>query len=160
VSYTYSRTLLQTNSPYPSETINGGKYYPANYDKPHAFSFVGNYKFNRRFNFSLNLTYSTGRPITIPLAQYDLKGSSRVFYSDRNEFRIPDYFRADVSINIEGNHKVRKPVHSSWTFAVYNLTGRQNAFSVFFKSENGQINGYKLSIFGQPIPTITYNFKF
>jgi hypothetical protein len=65
-----------------------------------------------------------------------------------------------MSLNIEGNHKIRKLAHSSWTFAVYNLTGRKNAYSVFFRSEGGQINGYKLSIFAQPIPTITYNFKF
>ena len=123
-------------------------------------NFVGNYKFSRRFNFSLNTTYSTGRPITLPLAKYELGGSTRLYYSDRNQYRIPDYFRIDVSINIEGNHKIKKLAHSSWTFAVYNLTGRRNAYSVFFRSENGQVNGYKLSVFGQPIPTITYNFRF
>ncbi|MBA4057267.1 MAG: TonB-dependent receptor, partial [Marivirga sp.] len=160
ISYTYSRTFLQAKSVNASETVNQGEYYPSSYDKPHAVNFIGNYKFSRRFNFSLNMTYSTGRPITLPLAKYELGGSSRLYYSERNQFRIPDYFRTDISINVEGNHKIKKLAHSSWTFAVYNLTGRQNAYSVFFKSENGQINGYKLSIFGQAIPTVTYNFKF
>lgn len=160
ISYTYSRTFLQAKSDNASETVNQGKWYPSSYDKPHAINFIGNYKFSRRFNFSLNLTYSTGRPITLPLAKYELGGSSRLYYSERNQYRIPDYFRMDISINVEGNHKIKKLAHSSWTFAIYNLTGRENAYSVFFKSENGQINGYKLSIFAQPIPTITYNFKF
>lgn len=160
ISYTYSRTFLQAKSSNPSETVNQGKYYPSSYDKPHAVNFIGNYKFSRRFNFSLNMTYSTGRPITLPLAKYELGGSSRLYYSERNQYRIPDYFRTDISINIEGNHKIKKLAHSSWTFAIYNLTGRQNAYSVFFRSENGQVNGYKLSIFAQPIPTVTYNFKF
>jgi len=160
ISYTYSRTFLQAKSNYPSETVNEGKYYPSSYDKPHAVNFIGNYKFSRRFNFSLNMTYSTGRPITLPLAKYELGGSSRLYYSERNQYRIPDYFRTDISINIEGNHKIKKLAHSSWTFAVYNLTGRKNAYSVFFRSENGQINGYKLSVFAQPVPTVTYNFKF
>jgi len=160
ISYTYSRTFLQAKSDNASETVNQGKWYPSSYDKPHAINFIGNYKFSRRFNFSLNLTYSTGRPITLPLAKYELGGSSRLYYSERNQYRIPDYFRMDVSINVEGNHKIKKLAHSSWTFAIYNLTGRENAYSVFFKSENGQINGYKLSIFAQPIPTVTYNFKF
>jgi hypothetical protein len=44
--------------------------------------------------------------------------------------------------------------------AVYNLTGRRNAYSVYFVSQKGVIRGYKLSIFGNPIATITYNFKF
>jgi hypothetical protein len=160
ISYTYSRSFLQAKNAYPSETVNKGEYYPSSYDKPHAVNFIGNYKFSRRFNFSLNMTYSTGRPITLPLVKYDLGGSSRLYYSERNQFRIPDYFRTDISINVEGNHKIKKLAHSSWTFAIYNLTGRKNAYSVYFKSENGQINGYKLSIFGQAIPTVTYNFKF
>jgi hypothetical protein len=160
VSYTYSRTFLRTVSDFEAETVNDGKFYPSNYDKPHALNFISNYKFNRRFNFSLNLTYSTGRPITIPLAKYQSNGVERTYYSERNEFRIPDYFRTDFSVNIEGNHKIRKLAHSSWTFAVYNLTGRQNAYSVFFITENQRIKGYKLSVFARPIPTITYNFRF
>ncbi|HEX6223862.1 MAG TPA: TonB-dependent receptor [Chryseolinea sp.] len=160
ISYTYSRSLLRTKSTYSSETVNQGKYYPSSYDKPHALNFIGNYKFSHRFNFSLNMTYSTGRPITLPLAKYDLGGSPRLYYSERNQFRIPDYFRVDVSINVEGNHKIRKLAHSSWTFAVYNLTGRENAYSVYFTSKDNKISGYKLSIFGMPIPTVTYNFKF
>ncbi len=160
MSYTYSRTFLQAKSENSSETVNQGKYYPSSYDKPHAVNLIGNYKFSRRFNLSINMTYSTGRPITLPLAQFELGGSSRLYYSDRNRYRIPDYFRTDVSINVEGNHKVKKLAHSSWTFAVYNLTGRQNAYSVFFRSENGEVNGYKLSIFAQPVPTVTYNFRF
>jgi hypothetical protein len=160
VSYTFSRTFLQTSTAYESETVNDGKYYPANYDKPHAVNFIGNYKFNRRFNFSLNLIYSTGRPITLPIAKFDADGTTRLLYSDRNQYRIPDYFRSDVSINVEGNHKIKKLAHSSWTFAIYNVTGRKNPFSVYFVSNGGQVSGYKLSVFARPIPTITYNFKF
>ncbi|MEM9340979.1 MAG: hypothetical protein AAGA66_19755 [Bacteroidota bacterium] len=81
-------------------------------------------------------------------------------YSDRNEFRVPDYFRSDVAFTIEGNHKRKKLAHGSWTIAVYNVTGRRNANSIYFLSENEGIQGYRLSIFGQPIPTITYNFTF
>jgi hypothetical protein len=160
VSYTYSRSFLQTKGNSPDETVNSGEWYPSNYDKPHAVNFIGNYKFNRRINFSLNVIYSTGRPITLPIGKYMVDRTSRVFYSDRNQYRIPDYFRTDISINIEGNHKIRKLAHSSWTFSVYNLLGRANPYSIYFETENGRINGYKFSVFGRPIPTITYNFKF
>jgi hypothetical protein len=160
ISYTYSRSFIKTKGKFDIETINDGTYYPSSYDKPHAFNFIGNYKFSRRFNFSLNVVYSTGRPITLPIAKYDVGGTPRIYYSERNAYRIPDYFRTDISINIEGNHKIKKLAHSSWTVAVYNLTGRANAYSVYFTSENGVIKGYKLSIFAKAIPTITYNFKF
>ncbi|OUJ71682.1 TonB-dependent receptor [Hymenobacter crusticola] len=160
ISYTYSRSLVRVNAGTTSDMINGGRYYPSNFDKPHDVTMIGNYRFSRRFSSSLNFTYSTGRPITLPLAKYYVANSLRVYYSDRNAYRVPDYYRVDFGLNIEGNHKVKKLAHSSWTLGVYNLTGRRNPYSVYFKAENGQIRGYKLSIFGQPIPTITYNFKF
>jgi len=159
-SYTYSRSLLKTVGISDSETINRGEYYPSNYDKPHAFNFISNYKFNRRASISLTFVYSTGRPITLPLAKYTAEGSDRLLYSDRNQYRIPDYLRSDISLNLEGNHKIKKLAHSSWSLGVYNLTGRRNAYSVYFTSENGEIKGYKLSIFGSAIPTLTYNFRF
>ena len=160
LSYTYSRSLLQQDDDIAGELINRGEWYPSNFDKPHDITMVGNYKFSHRVSLSLNFTYSTGRPITLPISTFNYGGSDRVLYSDRNEFRIPDYYRADIAINLEGNHKVRKLAHSSWTIAVYNLTGRRNPYSVFFRSENGNIQGYQLSVFGIPIPTVTYNFKF
>lgn len=155
VSYTYSRSFMRADN-----SINDGEFYPTSYDKPHAFNFVGNYKFSRRINFSLNFTYSTGRPMTVPVATYMLDGARRVLYSDRNAERIDDYIRTDIALNFEGNHKIRKLAHSSWTVAVYNLLGRDNPYSVYFVTEGDEIKGYKLSIFARAIPTITYNFKF
>ncbi len=160
ISYTYSRTFLRSAGENPSEVVNRGTFYPSSFDKPHAVNLISNYKFSRRFNISWNIVYNTGRPITPPIAKYKIEGSERVLYGDRNSYRIPDYFRMDFSMNIEGNHKVRKLAHSSWTLAVYNLTGRANPYSVFFVTEGNQIKGYKLSIFARPIPTITYNFRF
>lgn len=159
-SYTWSRILQRTTSITPGEIINGGAYYPGNYDKPHNFTTVANYRFSHRFSVSSVATYSTGRPITLPIGVADYGGSQRVFYSNRNEYRIPDYFRMDLSVNIEGNHKIKKLAHSSWTLGVYNLTGRKNPFSVYFLAENGKINGYKTSILGTQLPFITYNFRF
>jgi len=160
ITYTYSRTFLRQTNPNEGELINGGSYYPANFDKPHAFNFIGNYRFSHRFSVSLNVTYSTGRPITLPVAKYEYGGSERVYYSDRNQYRIPDYFRSDFSMNIEGNHKVHQLTHNSFTIGVYNLTGRQNAYSTYFTEQGGIISGYKLSIFARPIPFINYNIRF
>jgi len=160
LSYTYSRTLLRQDDPGGGVPINGGSYYPANYDKPHSVNFVGNYRFTHRYSISVNTVYSTGRPITYPIGEYYYGGAERVLYSDRNQYRIPDYFRTDLSINIDGNHKVHQFFHSSWTIGVYNLTGRQNAYSTYFTEQGGGIQGYKLSIFDRPLPFINYNLRF
>ena len=160
VSYTYSRTFLKQDDPNAGELINNGNYYPANYDKPNDFNFTGNYRFTHRYSVSLNVVYSTGRPITLPVAKYNYDGADRVYYSDRNAYRIPDYFRTDFSINIEGNHKIHQLTHNSWSIGVYNLTGRANAYSTYFTEQGGAINGYQLSIFAKPIPFINYNIRF
>ena len=113
-----------------------------------------------RFSFSLNCDYSTGRPITLPVAKYEYAGGERVYFSDRNAYRIPNYFRLDVSFNVETGHKQTRAVRGSFNVGIYNLTGRKNAYSVYYLTEDGKINGYKLSVFGCPIPYITYNLKF
>ncbi|WP_417886896.1 TonB-dependent receptor [Zunongwangia sp.] len=160
LSYTYSRSYLKLQSNFREETVNNGDYFPANYDKPHNLAIVANYKLTRRFSFSGNFTYQSGRPITYPVGKYNYDGSDYVLYSDRNQFRIPDYYRLDLGFNLEGNHKLKKIGHSFWNFSVYNVLGRNNPYSVYFVTKEGKIEGRKSSIFSVPIPSISFNFKF
>ncbi|HEY4155296.1 MAG TPA: carboxypeptidase-like regulatory domain-containing protein [Puia sp.] len=160
ISYTYSRILLKMDDPNAGEIINEGKYYPANYDQPHSATCIANYRVNHRFSVSVNATYSTGRPITLPVGVFFYDNALRTLYADRNAYRIPDYFRTDFSMNIEGNHRVHQKTHNSWTVGVYNVTGRKNPYSVYYVTENGAVNGYKLSIFGSAIPYVNYNIRF
>lgn len=159
INYTYSKILHKIDSEFEEERVNKGDYFPANYDKPHDFKFVANYKLSRRMNISTNFSYSTGRPFTPPVAYYNFSGSDRVYYSDRNSMRMPDYCRLDIAATVNGNLVAKKLNHSSWTFAIYNVLGRQNAYNVFFRTEGKKVQGYKMSIFGKPIFTVTYNFK-
>lgn len=160
ISYTYSRILLKMDDPIAGESINRGKYYPASYDKPHDFNLTLNQKITRRLSFSLNTSYSTGRPVTIPIGVFYYGGAPKTLYSDRNGYRIPDYFRMDFAVNVEGSHKLKQWIHTSWTFGLYNMTARKNPYSVYYTSEKGVINGYKLSILGTVIPYVNFNFKF
>ncbi len=159
ISYTYSRSLITVDGNESWEKINQGMSYPANYDKPHALNFVGNLRLSRRFSIASNIVYNTGRPITYPTGILYVDGLQFVSYSSRNEYRIPDYFRIDLSVNIEGNLIKNKFAHGSWMFSVYNLTGRRNPYSIYFKFENNEINGYKQSIYGVPLFTVSYNVK-
>ena len=60
MSYTYSRTFLRQNDPRIARPINGGEWYPTEYDKPHDFKLVGNYKFTRRYSMSFNMGLQYG----------------------------------------------------------------------------------------------------
>ena len=158
-SYTWSRTMLQRHEEL-SSSANTNLWYPADFDKPHEVKFVGNYKLTHRYSFSLNCDYSTGRPITLPVSKYWYEGRQYVYYSERNKYRIPDFFRMDVSFNIESGHRLTKLTHGYFTIGVYNLTGRKNAYSVYYEQKGTQIQGYQLSIFGAPIPYASYNIRF
>jgi len=160
ISYAYSRSVMTVDGPGEGFDINGGIPYPSNYDRPHSFNLVANYRMSRRLSFSSNVVYSSGRPTTLPVAIYYIENQQQLYYSARNSYRLPDYFRVDLSINLEGNLKSKKIAHSFWMLSVYNLTGRTNAYSVFYEARNGNIRGYKLSVFGRPIITLSYNLKF
>ena len=161
MSYTYSRSLLKEMEYRGVETINGGKWYNAPHDKPHDVKMVGNYKFTHRYSLSVNLDYSTGRPVTIPVAVYKLEGGMRLAYSARNAYRIPDYFRMDLAVNIDPGHYLRKLTHMSWTLGVYNVTGRRNPYSVYYTTRGGTtVKGYMISVFACPVPYVNLNLKF
>ncbi len=159
LSYTYSRSLIRVDDVNPLNDINNGKLYPSNHDIPHMVNLVMNYHLRRRVTFSTIVTYQRGRPVTFPVSAYFVNGVPMLDYSDRNAYRIPDYFRTDLSLTLEGNLKKDKLIHSSLVISVYNLTGRDNPYSVFFKNEDGKINSYQYAVIGVPILTATWIFK-
>jgi hypothetical protein len=159
LSYTLSRSIVKVNGDFPWERINNGLAYPANYDIPNVLNTVIIYHFSRRITASGVITYQTGKPVTYPVSIYYVNGTPYVDYSNRNEYRIPDYFRLDLSLTIEGSLKRKKFVHNSIIFNLYNVTGRDNPYSVYFKLEDGKINSYQYSVIGVPIFTITWLFK-
>jgi hypothetical protein len=160
IGYTYSRTFLKSTGTFSEEIINAGKWFPSNFDRPNDLNVTFNYLFSRRYSFAADYTWSTGRPITYPVATYQIFDNVLVHYSDRNKYRIPDYSRLDLSLRISGNLRSHRIAHPYWTFSVYNLLGRQNVYSIYFKKVEDLYKGYKLSVFGRAIPTVTFCFDF
>ena len=159
ISYTYSRSMIKVDGGSDWNQINGGEAYPANFDIPHALNVVLNYHLSRRITFASIFTYQSGKPVTYPVSAYYINGLPVLDYSKRNAYRIPDYVRADFSLTLEGNLKKQKMLHSSLIFSVYNATGRDNPYSVYFKTENGSIRSYQYSVIGVPVFTATWLFK-
>ena len=159
IGYTWSRALLSAGDGQSGEGMNTGEFFPADYDKPHDLKFVANLKITRRFNFTSNFNYSTGRPITFPVAFFHFDNANQVYYSSRNSYRMPDYIRLDLAVTINGTLRARKLNHSSLTLSAYNVFGRKNPYSVYFRYEDGRIKGYQLTIFGQPVIMLSYNFR-
>lgn len=160
ISYTYARTFQKTDGQYPEQRINNGNWYASNYDKPHSLNIVFNAQPDKRNSFSFIFAYSTGRPFSSPTGTYTLDGQQLPLYTSRNNDRIPDYHRLDFSWTITNPSMKEKRWEGSWIFTVYNLYGRANPYSVFFKNGNSGIKVYELSIFANPLVSLAYNFKF
>lgn len=160
VNYTWSKAEITAFNKETGEMNNQGLPYPANWDRPHAANMTLNWKATKRLSFSANFVYSTGRPVTFPASVYYLNDMEIIGFSKRNAFRLPDYFRTDFSINLEGNLKKDKLAHGSWSLSFYNLTGQKNPYTMVFQNVDGQIKGYKISILGTVIPSLNYNLKF
>jgi len=159
ISYTWSRSFIQVDGSHSWYRINNGEVYPANFDIPHSLTAVLNYYFTRRLFLSSILTYQTGKPVTYPESVYYSDGSPYLDYSPRNYYRIPDYFRADFSLTVEGDLRKNKFLHNSFVFNLYNATGRNNPYSVYYRTENGRISSYSYSVIGVPVFTATWVFK-
>lgn len=159
LAYTYSRSFFRTLSNFPEEQINNGDWFPSNFDKPHEVNFILSRKMYPRGLFNMSINYATGRPISAVNASYVLGGLIVPEYTGRNEYRVPDYFRVDISYTVE---KVFSKKGDSLNFSIYNLFGKRNAYSVFWQKDGDsqQLRPYRLAVLGAIFPSITYSIKF
>lgn len=161
LSYTYARSLQQMLGDFPSvQQISSGDWFPSNYDKPHNFNMLVNIQPSKHHSFSFTFAYQTGRPVSSPVGLFQIDNQRYPVYIARNNSRISDYHRLDFSWTITNPSLKEKRWEGSWTFTVYNIYARQNAYSVFFKPVAYGVRPYELSVFGAPFVSLTYNFKF
>jgi hypothetical protein len=160
-NYTYARTFNQVYSTTNVlDQVNGGNPYRANYDRPHTFNTSIDIAVDKHNSFAFNFVLSSGRPYSKPVGFVNYQNNFYPFYDERNNARIPTYHRLDFSWNISNPSMKDRRYTGNWAFSVYNVYAHKNAYSVYFKTENGSIKAYKLQIFGAPIVSLAYNFKF
>jgi len=156
ISYTYSRTERTIHG------INNNETYLAPYDRPSTIYIVGNYELNEHISFGANFIYATGQPVTYPIARMEVGNVILPVYSKRNEYRMPDYHRLDVSLTWKPKTKKKRSWSGEWNFSVYNVYGHKNAWAINFVDD--QDTAYKtkaeMTYLFTFVPSITYNFKF
>jgi len=153
LGYTLSKTDRQF------EGLNGGRKFPAKYDRRHDLSVVGFYELNKHWSFSAVCVYGTGHSITVPVGEF--LGLDQ--YTDRNAFKLKAYNRFDL-----GMKYVKKPdakFQSVFRFDIYNVFNRRNPYFVYVDSfndpfSNGNENVVKQVSLLPMIPAISWNFKF
>jgi len=141
--------------------INFGEWYNTPYDKPHDISVFGSYELNNKWSFNANFVYQTGQPTNYPVGQFEFEGVVVPYYGLRNQERLPDYHRMDISATLIPSKNKERKFQSEWVFSIYNLYSRKNAASINFREneDTGRNEAVRTSIFGI-VPAVTYNFKF
>jgi len=164
LSYTLARTENKI------EGTNAGDWYPTRFDQTHNLSLTSFYKLNDTWSLSANFAYITGTPTTFPTSRYWQQGYLVPHNANdtRNNVRIPAYHRLDIGATRKGKIKPGRKWQGEWVFSIYNLYSRRNAFSIFFRPEEGRLTyttpvsteSVRLSVIGNFIPSVSYNFKF
>ncbi len=166
IGYIYSRSFKQIVG------VNNNDVFPANYDSPHNIYVNISFDTHKRWYFTANWIYMTGNAITTPVSYYYYMGSSVPVYGAKNNDRLPDYHRLDLSVGFRLSKPERKYQHSL-VLSFYNAYARKNPFSINYNKIDSDGNivvpadnskGYDLipttvSVAGI-IPSINYKFKF
>lgn len=163
VSYTLSRAETRVAGNSVEETLNSGEFFPSDYDRTHDLSVVGLYNRAERWSFSATFNFSTGRPVTLPVAKYVYDGVIVPSFTNRNQGRLSNYHRLDLSATLNSRQKEGRRWQGSWTFSVYNVYARRNAYSYLFRqsaANPAQTEIIRYSVLGTAIPSVSYNFKF
>ncbi len=156
ISYTLSKTERKFSE------INDGKIYPASYDKPHNIAIVANYELSKRIIVAANWVYSTGAPVTFPIGRYEYGNMVVPIYSDRNDYRMPDYHRLDFSLTYKFGVNKEKGFKSELNLSIYNVYNRKNAWMINFyqDDEDPEVTKAEKVYLFPILPSLTYNFYF
>lgn len=154
ISYTLSRTEKKIDG------INNSQWYNARQDKTHDVAIVLAYDLTKKINIAANWVYSTGNAVTFPSGKYIVDQQPIWLYTERNGYRMPDYHRLDLGLNIK--LKDTKHYLSELSIGVFNAYGRENAYSIEFRqneTDPTRTEAVQTALF-KFVPSISWNFRF
>lgn len=168
LNYTWSRSLLQIDG------VNNNQEFPASYDRPHNFQMGIDLRLKSRWFLTGVYVITSGTRLSTPTSYYLYRGKQVPVYTNRNNDKLPNYQRFDLSTTINLNKPDRKYQHEL-TIAFYNFFYNKSAAMLYFnktyvESDNHMyvpsdvINPavitpsyrYIFSI----VPSLTYSFSF
>lgn len=146
-SYTYTDSRRRSD----------GVTYPFEYDVPHDFNAFVSYDVvkrpGRKHTFSLNVAWRSGLPYRLTNESYpDTDGNPIIGITAYPTMRMHNYFRADVSYNME--RRKRNGVRN-WQFSIINATWHKNPVSIY-----PYRGSYKATVLIPIMPSVSYTRTF
>ena len=142
-SYTYTDSRRRSD----------GVTYPFEYDVPHDFNAFVSYDVvkrpGRKHTFSLNVAWRSGLPYRLTNESYpDTDGNPIIGITAYPTMRMHNYFRADVSYNME---RCKRNGVRNWQFSIINATWHKNPVSIY-----PYRGSYKATVLIPIMPSVSY----
>lgn len=137
-----SYTLSKTDRLFPN--LNGGKIFPAKYDRTHILNASAQVRLLERKQMNLSmasfLTLQSGHMETVHAGSYldnNFVGEEIevLYYTTLNNYRMPTYIRWDISALFEFCNSRHQ---HTLNVGVYNVLNRHNPFCLSYDSEKRQ----------------------
>ncbi len=145
------------------DELNGGRTFPARFDRRHDLSLVGTYDLSDRIAFSWVWVYTSGSNFTAQTGQYLAPGATVndlivvPLYTERNAIQLSPTHRLDLNFIVRS--KARKKFQSEWHFSIYNFYNRAAPYRIDVQFNGRAFQYVQPGIFGF-LPSISYNFSF
>ncbi|MCF8228217.1 MAG: TonB-dependent receptor [Bacteroidales bacterium] len=167
IAYTWSRAFKTIAD------VNDGKEFHPFYDRPHNFNISLIWQPSFRWSMAANWYFISGGAITTPIGFYYSYGYQVPVYGKKNNDRLPDYRRLDLSVELHFG-KERNEYQHSLELTLYNALGNKNPFAINFNKEINEQGDFvvpkdmdepadlipsTLSVSGM-VPSINYRFRF
>ena len=120
-------TLGKVEHTFPS--LNDGEPFPGDNDRRHEVNAVAKYSLGG-WTFASTCVFATGKAYTAPESQYVLEmlndeEISYIHVGEKNSYRLPDYFRLDVSVTRQLDFG---RLHSEVGLSIFNVTNYKNVW--------------------------------
>jgi len=161
-------TLAKSDRIFPDGSINLGERFPYKYDRRHNVNINLTYKLNKRIDLNAAWSFATGGTTTVPVRKTvvetpDGNTVEADYVAHRNNFRLPPSHRLNIGMNVH-----TKKGHGLWNFGVYNVYNYMNPNIVlvnFDSVDNGSGVYEKKLVMNKvtilPIlPSISYTYEF
>ena len=156
LGYTFSKAV------YMIPEINGGRPYASPVNHDHSVNLLVSYDVSRQVSASAGWVFYSGAPTTYPVARFSLVDSYAPVFTARNEGRLPDYHRLDLSLTVKTKRRADDlPWSGEWVFSLYNAYSRHNVWSVVYSLSQYEEKPRAAKLYLFPIlPSVSFNLMF
>ncbi len=153
IGYTLSKSIQK----YP--TVNFNEYFATDFDRRHDLTMVVLFNPGKKWSMALTYVFATGQPFTLATGKYlDVDGRVVYEYSGRNNVRLPNTRRVDVSFSKKANSK--SSGQFSYDLSFYNVLFASNPSGAFIDQSGSAYKSYYNSFIPFMVPALSINYKF